>query len=346
MDIHAQTMQKKETRSANKRQTRAQKILQGVDLQALEAALKGESVVQSAHVLLVKNLPNTTVETDLRSLFTRHGTLDAFVMPPSKTMALVSFSESECAKHALRDLAYTRYKNMPLYLQWAPEKILRGKQPSSPGTASGPNASYSESALFEEDELRVAAHAGRVLFVKNLDFSITEQTLDKHIRSATGVRPDSVSIPRRKGKSGEDLSSGFGFVQFESEAVARKAAKSLDQSILDGRVLEVKMSERPAMGVPKPTSETSAKLIVRNLAFETTKREIKHLFAAFGLVKSVRLPKKFDGSLRGFAFVEFMSHAEAKAAFSGLSSTHLYGRHLVIEWARGTQDEDEEMDGE
>ena len=37
---------------------------------------------------------------------------------------------------------------------------------------------------------------------------------------------------------------------------------------------------------------------------------------------------------RGFAFVEFSSSEEAKNAFCALENTHLYGRKLVIEWAK------------
>jgi RNA recognition motif-containing protein len=45
-------------------------------------------------------------------------------------------------------------------------------------------------------------------------------------------------------------------------------------------------------------------------------------------IKSLRLPKKF-GNHRGFAFVEYVTKQEAANALQALSSTHLYGRHLV-----------------
>jgi multiple RNA-binding domain-containing protein 1 len=54
----------------------------------------------------------------------------------------------------------------------------------------------------------------------------------------------------------------------------------------------------------------------------------------------VRLPKKFDGSHRGFAFVEFLTSKEAVAAMNALSRTHLYGRHLVLEWTTDEEDLD------
>jgi len=48
----------------------------------------------------------------------------------------------------------------------------------------------------------------------------------------------------------------------------------------------------------------------------------------------VRLPKRIDGHTRGFAFIDFMSKQEAKNAFQKLQDTHLYGRHLVIEYSK------------
>ena len=45
------------------------------------------------------------------------------------------------------------------------------------------------------------------------------------------------------------------------------------------------------------------------------------------------------GVHRGFAFVDFSTHQEAEAAMKSLGSAHLYGRHLVIEWANDDDDD-------
>ena len=45
------------------------------------------------------------------------------------------------------------------------------------------------------------------------------------------------------------------------------------------------------------------------------------------------MPLKMDRSHRGFGFVEFLTHLEAKRALETLAHTHLYGRHLVLEFA-------------
>ena len=57
------------------------------------------------------------------------------------------------------------------------------------------------------------------------------------------------------------------------------------------------------------------KLLIKNIAFEANKEELRKLFKVYDQLKNLRLPKKIDGSHRGFAFIEFMSHEEAQKAF-------------------------------
>jgi multiple RNA-binding domain-containing protein 1 len=85
----------------------------------------------------------------------------------------------------------------------------------------------------------------------------------------------------------------------------------------------------------KPAADQSdRKVIVRNLAFEATSKDVRGLLEAFGHVKTCRLPKKFDGSKRGFAFVEFADKVEARTAMAAVHGTHLYGRRLLLEYAK------------
>ena len=47
----------------------------------------------------------------------------------------------------------------------------------------------------------------------------------------------------------------------------------------------------------------------------------------------MRVPRKFNSTTRGFAFLDFVSRREAENAFAALQHTHLLGRHLVLDWA-------------
>ena len=44
---------------------------------------------------------------------------------------------------------------------------------------------------------------------------------------------------------------------------------------------------------------------------------------------------------RGFAFVEFFTKQEAKAAAEAITGVHLYGRRLVVEFAKADEGLDE-----
>lgn len=162
-------------------------------------------------------------------------------------------------------------------------------------------------------------------------------------------------MSKKPGKSpgAAPLSAGFGFVEFASAKAAAAAMAKLQGVGLDGHALKLAVSRgtagsgRAARGGAgagdggedgersrKKKGLSDTKIIVRNVAFEATKKDLKTLFAPFGQIKSLRQPRKFDGQHRGFAFVEMTTKAEAKAAFESLSQTHLYGRHLVLEWAK------------
>ena len=83
-------------------------------------------------------------------------------------------------------------------------------------------------------------------------------------------------------------------------------------------------------------------MMVRNVPFQSDRADLLRLFGAFIKLRRVRIPKKFDGSHRGFAFVEYVTGQDAREAMDSLKGTHLYGRRLVLEWA----DEDDEGEGE
>lgn len=102
-----------------------------MDVHKLEAAAaasgKASSNValpRSNTTLIVKNLPFSTSQEDLRSLFSASGTIARFVLPPTKVLALVEFDAPASAQKAFRALAFKRYESVPIYLEWAPEGIF------------------------------------------------------------------------------------------------------------------------------------------------------------------------------------------------------------------------------
>ena len=176
------------------------------------------------------------------------------------------------------------------------------------------------------------------LYIKNLNWKTTEEGIRGLFGKVEGLK--SVTLPKKKGPNGELLPMGFGFVVYENRQQALKALNRFNEKALDGHVLQLKFSARKDVVTTKKRKVTEAgnegntKLLIRNIPFEATRNELRELFGAYGQLKSLRLPKKFDGTSRGFVFVEYLSADDAKTAVKALSSTHLLGRKLVVEYAR------------
>jgi multiple RNA-binding domain-containing protein 1 len=108
-------------------------------------------VNRSKSVILVKNLPFTTSEADLVSMFGVFGTLGRVILPPTKTLALVEFLEAGEAHRAFKTLAYKRFKHVPLYLEWAPENLLSGNGKSKVKTIEKGVGVGSNRAIVEKE---------------------------------------------------------------------------------------------------------------------------------------------------------------------------------------------------
>ena len=335
------------------------------------------TIRRSKTSMLVKNLPHDTNTEDLMKTFLTSGKTPArILLPPSRTIAVVEYSIANDAKVAFRRLAYKRFKSVPLYLEWVPLAAKSDAVGALENKDNGATAVKTlEKAQVEEEEEEVVEDGPTAtLYVKNLNFATTEEMLrqffSQHAKDVRAIRiPKKVAAVKRVRSNtntnsnaepmieSKSVSMGYGFVEFGSHASVRKVLQTLQGSMLEGHALELKPSKQgqaaasnhkgradmlsSSVGVGK---KNPTKLMVRNVPFQANRSELLKLFGSFGQLKKVRLPKKFDGSHRGFAFVEYLSAKEAAAAVKTLSRTHLYGRHLVLEWA-ATDEEGDDLQG-
>ncbi|KFP41430.1 putative RNA-binding protein 19, partial [Chlamydotis macqueenii] len=330
-------------------------IENGVSLDSFSQAA-GE---RSKTVILVKNLPAGTSVAELEDVFGEHGSLGRVLLPEGGITAIVEFLEPTEAKQAFTRLAYSKFHSVPLYLEWAPVGVFFNPAPQKknvqapekeskakllPGDDTDTALKGSEETAAqeeEEEEEEEESIPGCTLFIKNLNFATTEDTLKETFSKVGAVK--SCTISKKKDKAGTLLSMGFGFVEYKKPESAQKALRRLQGCSVDGHKLEVKISERAVRPTVKSSrkkqtvkKQKTSKILVRNIPFQATVREIRELFSTFGELKTVRLPKKMagTGSHRGFGFVDFLTKQDAKKAFNALChSTHLYGRRLVLEWA-------------
>ena len=83
------------------------------------------------------------------------------------------------------------------------------------------------------------------LYVGNLSFSTTEETLQAEFGAHGQVEEVALITDRETGRS-----KGFGFVEFENEADNQKAVDQLDGKELDGRTINVSLA-RPKEDRPQ-----------------------------------------------------------------------------------------------
>jgi cold-inducible RNA-binding protein len=76
------------------------------------------------------------------------------------------------------------------------------------------------------------------------------------------------------------------------------------------------------------------KLFVGNLPFTMTDDSLMQIFSAYGKVISANVVfDKFSHRSKGFAFVEFETEEEAKAAMQALDGSEQEGRNIAVKEA-------------
>lgn len=329
-------------------ETKAYFAANGINLDAFSCTERGDTAI------LVKNFAYGTQVDELKKLFEPHGNVLRVLMPPAGTIAIVEFEVGEHARSAFRSLAYRKFKDSVLFLEKAPKLLLNGVNTNTNETIL---STSNRVKLLTTDLLEVETTQQltltSTLFVKNLSFITTTERLREVFKPLDGFISAKIKMKPDTKKPGEFLSMGFGFLEFSSEQHAQAALASMDGYKLDGHELLIRASHKAVDAAEQRRKEDEVKklagrrtkIIIKNLPFEISKKDIRALFSAYGQLRSVRLPKKFDSSTRGFAFADFVTAREAESAMAALKDTHLLGRRLVLEFAAAdTLDPEEEIE--
>ena len=316
-------------------ETRSYFTNHGVDLEAFKKKERGDTAI------LVKNFSYGTKPEELKQLFEAHGKINRILMPPSGTIAIVEYNQSDNARSAFGSLAYRKFKDSILFLEKAPKNLFRGVQglPES-GPAKSQSAKPSATELLESKVASETANTS-TLFVRNLNFSTTTDRLREVFQPLEGFVSAKVKTKPDPKKTGQFLSMGFGFLEFRSKSNAQAALTAMDGHKLDGHELLIRASHKTLDAAEERRKEDQAKkmagrktkIVIKNLPFEASKKDVRSLFGSYGQLRSVRVPKKFDSSTRGFAFADFVTVREAENAMDALRDTHLLGRRLVLDFA-------------
>lgn len=318
----------------------------GVDLLKFQGKERDDSVI------LVKNIPHGTSEAEILELFTPYGELKRVVMPPSGTIAIVQYRDLPSGRSAFTKLSYRRFKKSILYLEKGPQGLFT-REPSKDEDVDNDVVEEAKEIQTHEKDIQddgdVFEGPTVSVFIKNLNFSTTAAELTDLLSNLDGFVLATIKTKPDPRDSAKTQSMGYGFAEFRTKEQASVAVKAIEGTVLDGHKLTLKLSHRQTTTTTttngaKAKKAISSKVIVKNLPFEATRKDVFELFNSFGQLKSVRVPKKFDKSARGFAFVEFLLPKEAESAMDQLQGVHLLGRRLVMQYAEQEGDAEAEIE--
>ncbi|KAF4020280.1 hypothetical protein G4228_012266 [Cervus hanglu yarkandensis] len=188
--------------------------------------------------------------------------------------------------------------------------------------------------------------AGLTLFVGRLPPSARSEQLEELFSQVGPVKQCFVVTEK-----GSKACRGFGYVTFSMLEDVQRALKEI--TTFEGCKINVTIAKKKLRNKSKEKGKTEnsespkkelkpkkakvadkkARLIIRNLSFKCSEDDLKTVFSQFGTILEVNIPRKPDGKMRGFAFVQFKNLLEAGKALKGMNMKEIKGRTVAVDWA-------------
>lgn len=249
----------------------------------------GKPGPRSATCILIKNLPYGSTVASLSNLLAPFGQPNRLLVPPSGTIAIVEMPDSRSAGDAWRGLLYKQFGGSVLYLEKAPNAIWAGESSRTTKDSVGSDAPTTAVPVPSTKDLSSSTSSsqdtapGATLFLKNLNFVTTTARLQAafgHLDGFSFARVQTKPDPHQTGKT---LSMGYGFIGFRTVEDATRGKAALSNQALDGHQLDVRFAQRGTTQETAPSSkrtrdETTTKMLVKNVPFEATRKELRQLF--------------------------------------------------------------------
>ena len=173
--------------------------------------------------------------------------------------------------------------------------------------------------------------------MRNIGFNTTQEELAEAFMKYGDVEESKICTDKQTGKS-----KGFGFLKFYEKKSAVAAMNDADNIVVGGRNLQIRYSNDKSGpirgggnnggGKKGPASEFG--IFVGNISYKCTDNDLKKFFKDCGKILDVRIAKKPDGKLKGFAHIDF-ENSEAVDKAVEKNGQELQGRALKIDKSQG-----------
>jgi nucleolysin TIA-1/TIAR len=255
----------------------------------------------------VGNLPNAMPDMLLYEIFSTIAPIANWKVIKDKSSGkslgygFVDYYDHEAAKAALESLNGRKILDSEIKVNWA--HIANGNREEAAGYFT--------------------------LFVGDLSGDVNDKTLQTAFAPFGDVKDARVMIDPNTGRS-----RGFGFISYRTKQEAETALGQMNGEWLGSRAVRVNWANQKNQSTPTPAevfeqgTESNTSVYVGNLPSQVTEDSLRQLFSEFSQsIEQIRIYK-------GFAFVHFNTHQQAKQALTTVSGRTLMDRHVKCGWGK------------
>lgn len=177
------------------------------------------------------------------------------------------------------------------------------------------------------------------IFIKNLDEEIDNKALHDTFAAFGNVLSCKVATDEN------GRSRGYGFVHYETAEAAEAAIKAVNGMLLNDKKVFVgfHVTKKERMGKVEEAKAHFTNIYVKNVDESTTQEEFEGLFKPFGPVVSCALQFDDAGKCKGFGFVNYEKHEDAKKAVEETNDKDFKEKKLFVSRAQKRSERDEEL---
>ncbi|KAJ3113936.1 Protein phosphatase PP2A regulatory subunit B [Phlyctochytrium bullatum] len=265
--------------------------------------------------LYVGELDPTVTEAMLFDLFNMVGPVASIrvcrdaVTRRSLGYAYVNYHNVVDGERAIEALNYTALKGRPIRIMWS-----------------------------QRDPSLRKSGAGNI-FIKNLDPSIDNKALHDTFSAFGNILSCKVAMDENGN------SKGYGFVHYETGEAAEAAIKHVNGMLLNDKMVYVgfHIPKKERMSKIEEMRSKYTNIYIKNLDESVSDEELRKLFSKFGNVTSAIVQRDESGASKGFGFVNYASHDEARLAVEEMHEKEVNGKQLFVTRAQKKAEREEEL---
>ncbi|XP_003383450.1 PREDICTED: RNA-binding protein 28-like [Amphimedon queenslandica] len=283
-----------------------------------------EPRVHFSSTLFVRNLPYSTTDEVLQTVFSPYGKLRrAFVVKNKgesqcRGFGYVTYFKKDDAAKAKSHVKVI--SSRPVHMMFARHKEKEGEEEEE-GEEQSNDDEEDDDNVFKSDSN--VYDIGRTILITQLSDDTTNKQLRVRCRKIGNIESLEYPVPGK-----DELTAS---VTFKTHKEAKKALDTLQSRTLNGKTIKVDLLSKVIKRVNRKSLKKS-RLIVRNISFKTTEDDLNELFSAHCPVISTQVVRNEKNKSLGYGFVQLESFVDAHKALKNLNETEFKGRKIRVDW--------------